>query len=1182
MFSYTLYNYRPILNYLDMPSLNELGKFRDSFSEIAGEKASIEGKGEVFDSFELPDTEGAPVDIAASKAKPLPGKTDTSSTEEDSSAEDDPFLSDDDIFDESVLPDNNLPKDSPAGGKIDGFDFSAFLGTTPGDLNSPPEEDDAEKAEISAFGDENADSSQDFEYEPFALGDESTENEPALSDEAFDFSSKNIDSKQDFGDEAFEFSDEAFEFSDDAFELSDGDATVDSKQEFSDEAFEFSDDAFELSDGDTTVDSKQNFAEEPFEFGDVPFDLSNTDTSPDSETDFTYDDARDNDARDNDAVEKRGLMQRAIQVRENTDLSQEDEGFDFGNEAFNLGEDTVSELDSGEAAFDIGDDAFDAFDVGSEDSASELDLGDVPFDIGDDTFNADGEDTAGDLDLGDISFDIGDDTFNTGENTDGDGFDSFNLGGEDTAPIDFGADKDEDSGETDFFIPGIDNLLSPDKPAEKKAAVVKVKEVDDIEEISLSQEELEALQETLAGYPLNLRIACQELIAEHVIPPDQLSALIKLLLKGASAKETAALAGKILDKPIKIPKGFEKSTGAELEAEQATFTYIFVRRFLPILWRFTMVAVLLACIGFLSYTFIYIPRSAETLYRQGYEQIFAGQYQRANELFWRAFNRHRNRNWFYRYAEAFIYVRRFMLAEEKYEALLRYFPRDERGVLDFARLQTNYLMNFERASQILRHHLLDFDPDNKRGLLALGDNYLAWADSNPLRYGDRYENARFAFARVMENHGWQPPVVERMLRYFIRTDNLREVIYLQHWFEADRRRRPLSAPALTELAGYLLDKQLERPQGVPNIYIGSIDGVRDMLLRAVRMDPTLPEPHYHLARYYGSFGSINIHEERVTLENAILAFDNAREESVRRRVMRIDAHRRYADVLVRHREFFAAEEQLIRGINLYEDFLARNLISPSPELGRLYADLGDLEFFTKSLICPITGDLSLENYRMALHFYHLSASHGWLPPEIQYRMGAAYYQLQDWENAMTHIFRASAEMPHNRRILFALGNVAFKRGDYFVAQAYFNRLLEILETQRARLPVLLPNDRPEFLETGERLMMARNNTGVVYEMLANQTGNTGHLSRALALYAESSSAWDSITRNPATMTRVTPFTPFEFGDEEPIAPSVNLPFLNARNAFDPARELPPQIFVSIDKDALEPSRWEALLPRLDN
>jgi tetratricopeptide (TPR) repeat protein len=251
---------------------------------------------------------------------------------------------------------------------------------------------------------------------------------------------------------------------------------------------------------------------------------------------------------------------------------------------------------------------------------------------------------------------------------------------------------------------------------------------------------------------------------------------------------------------------------------------------------------------------------------------------------------------------------------------------------------------------------------------------------------------------------------------------------------------------------------------------------------------------------------------------------------------------------------------VVRGIQLYEDYLSRNLVRGTPQLGQLYAVKGDLEYFVKS-----------GNLGAALDDYRLAERYGYAPPEIQYRMGSIFYQLEDWGNSLDYLFKASADLPLNRRLLYALGNASYQRGDYFAAQGYYNRLLNILENQRIGLPILLPNNNPEFLDLGERMMMAYNNAGVTYEALSGQTGNRDYRSRAMALYAQSSLAWDAITRNPDTMirSRLT---------ENPGAPGINLGFLNANNAMYSSASNNPQIFPRIDKDVLEPSLWEQLMP----
>ncbi|MDR0554589.1 MAG: tetratricopeptide repeat protein [Treponema sp.] len=712
----------------------------------------------------------------------------------------------------------------------------------------------------------------------------------------------------------------------------------------------------------------------------------------------------------------------------------------------------------------------------------------------------------------------------------------------------------------DFSLSGIDGLFGA-QGVQGGAAVPEgashpvrngKADIKDVEEINLSEEDYARLEETLASYPLNLRVVCEELIAEQAVAPDLMASLIKLLVRGGSPREAASLTGKILGRSVSIPKGFEKKTGADLEAEQASFSYIFLRHFLPVFRIILFFAALAASLCYLGYQFIYKPLWAESIYKKGYERIGAGEYERANERFSEAFTIHRKKEWFYRYAEGFRAERQYIYAAKKYEDLLRFYPRDKKGVLDYAAMETNELRNYSEADRVLRQYLLDYSLDDREGLLALGDNNLAWGESEPARY----ENARQAYARLLELYGWKDDaVVERMMLYFIRTDDLAQVLPLQAYF-MDNPKRKIRPSSLSELGGYLLNKRLEETRGVPDENIARIGGIRDLLQRAANVDPAQPESHYHLARYYNHFGAPT--DERLAIEKAIRAFDAAQEETPRRTGYRIAAERQYAQLLINSREFIPAERELIKGIDIYEDALERRLLSRSPDYGRLYADLGDLEYFT-------AGDMT-----GALDFYRRSEQNGWAPVEIQYRMGVAHYQLRQWEPALERFFIASAEMPLSRRLLYSLGNVSYQRGNYSVAQGYYSRLLDLLEADNSRFPALSPNERRDHMELAERLMVARNNLGVTMEALADASGRASYRSRALGLYAESSRAWDSITRDPVTMVRS--------GAGEISTPGVNLAYLNSRNALYPVPDFEPQIYIHIDKDVLEPSLWEELAP----
>jgi tetratricopeptide (TPR) repeat protein len=1186
-----------------MPSLDALNKFKSSFNDIANERKDVESLSLPFNDLALPSAEAPPFNYSRENSdlddgpdaglgtdsfdfdsflNDLPGDTDTvpiDTPPSDAISALDDFLKD--LSSPSSEPE---PGDVETSGDIGSSFFDDLSG---GQEGASPFDDEAGAGDFSApegllsgFSDEMESAPSDFQADDFG-----TDNFDAEDFGAGDFPAEDL-GINDLGNDDNQPADADADFSGDDFGINDfqtddlgsGDnQPADADADFSGDDFGINDfQTDDLGSGDNQpADTDADFSGDDFGAidlgGESPYvepdvsndaDFSGMDFESSAVDESTGENFDDSFGLGNDSIDMGG---------ESLDFPAQEESSDFND--FSSADDSMfdpqPDMQDEDSTFDDTtgsdfDDPLSGMDFQEEQSSSD-DPWSLPADIGD--FSAEGE--------MDLTSDGGGktDDFNIGDL--GSDFESSTI---ELESINEELDTDFSGGEVfgndDFSLSGIDEILNksktsqipvPDTPkkglfGKKKKKIEEEPEAEEnIDEIALSQDEVDSLLRTLSLYPLNLRIACEELIAEQVILPQQLSKLIRLLVNGANVKETAVLVEEITGKPVIIPKSFEKMTGAAFEAEQSSFAYIFVHNFLPVLRLFAVIAALAASVIYLGYNFIYIPILAESIYKRGYERIPEGEYQRANELFNQAFALHRKKKWFYLYAEAFRDQRRFTLAEQKYEELLRFFPRDKKGVLDYAHLNTHYLMNFEKANRLLQRELLDYAPNDREGLLAAGDNFLAWADSNPARFSDRYEDARFSFARLLELYGWQAPVVERMMIYFIRTDNLRETLHLRHWFESSDRRH-LSAESLAELGGYLLDKQLERPTGVPDPYIESIESVRAMLLQAVMEDPYLPEPHYHLARYHHNLG--NTYEERLTLENAIRAFDLARRESVRRRLQRVDAHYRYANLLINNREFFPAEREVIRGIGLYEDFLNRNLIGPSVQLGQLYALGGDIEYFAKPG----------SDMRTVLdRFYHVAEGYGYAPPEILFRMGSAYYQLEDWRNSLEYLFRASTHLPLNRRMLFALGNVTYQRGDYFAAQGYYNRLIDLLENQRVRLPVLLPNDNPQFLEIGERLMMARNNAGVVYDALAEQTGNRDFRARAMSLYAESARAWDAITRNPETMIRMRL-------SEIPGAPGINLGYLNANNLLRPGTDYSPGVFIRIDRDVVEPSRWEQLAP----
>jgi tetratricopeptide (TPR) repeat protein len=1158
-----------------MPSLNALAEFKASFQNLGNEPKTLAELRMPFDDLTLPDHEP---EIIESQPPSAEGETAPATDETPAGTGED--------FSDYL---NEPPSEPTIGPSLDSTTDTGFLAMA--DILNTVDDRQSENVEDDDINDilpddfiteetppEEIDHSQDFETE--GLQDQDLQTQDSAVPEGDDFSLPsdvldNFAQELETGDSSPVADDSSLEdVADDTFggDISDTNLSDQGTDDFT--GFDLGDVSVpEPAEEETPVSTE---AEAAVTADDTPFDISIPDDFATSEDTGTSGDESGLDSDDmgnlDDSVVDFDDM--GLSTGEPEDTAAPDIGDDF-----NLGdfpefpeesEETPTFDDNATLPDDLSLDLDESVDTGEIEAAFEesnraepsidIPMPEEPLDLDDDTA---GETTLTEaLPVDEDSFDIPDNGIEASlEEVSGDSFDTFSLDPGVVAGEDFGGGFDDSLDRLeDIPIPGLDEV-----DEEAISGIPGKAETEEVEEINLSTEELEKLLTTLSSYPLNLRVACEESIAEQMVAPAQMSKLIRLLINGAPVEETAALASKILDRHISVPKGYEKSSGEALEAEQASFAYIFVHNFLPVLWRFMFIAGVLFCLGYLAWEYIYTPIRAEQIYKLGLERIGDGEYTRANERFLEAYNIQKKKQWFYTYARAFKEARQYTLADEKYRELLYFTANrnkqhipEKAAVLEYAEMKTKDIGDYEAADSILRRNILEYNPWDRDALLAVANNSLEWGDYEP----ERYEDAREAFAKLMERYGRTDPLMEGMLKYFIRTDNLGYVLNTKDYF-ADTRRK-ITADTLAEMSGYLLDKIVEEVRGVPSVYLDYIKDnstlveIRQNLLRAINENEFLPESYYHLDRYYNYLD--NFSDEAYTLEVALQAFDYAKEENTRRIGYNIKALQRYAEIQIGRKEFFPAEETIIKGVNLYQNALIRRLIKPAPEYGKLYTSLGDLEFFVKD------GDM-----RTALDYYSLSEQNGWAPPEIQYRMGAAHYQLREWGSALERFYAAYHDTLPNRRILYALGNVSYMRGNYFAAQGYYDRLLDILESDRARLPPISPTNNEEQLDLAERLMITQNNLGVTLEALSERTGDNSYRSRALGLYSDSERAWDILTRNPTTMTRMRP-------SPDISAPGVNPAYLNVQNSLRPVSDYEPQIFLRIDKDMLEPSPWETLTP----
>ena len=713
----------------------------------------------------------------------------------------------------------------------------------------------------------------------------------------------------------------------------------------------------------------------------------------------------------------------------------------------------------------------------------------------------------------------------------GDAFDSFSLGGtaggedldkeleslgEEATPATFNLDKEWETG---FDIPGAEPTKSArPAPTQRRTPSEKTREV------SLTENQVDRLQDRLLALPLNLRVAVEHLIAEGEGSEAQRSKLIWMLVEGATMSEVAAVAGNILGKRIAVPEGYERRTGAAFEAEKGSLSYIFIHTALPILKTSLLVLAAALALGFLGWHYLYRPLAATALYRSGYARIGEDRYAEAEDSFARASAIKDYRSWYYRYAEAYIRKRQFQAAEKKYEALLTKYPKEAKAALDWAGLEKDRA-KYKEAIDVLKSRILNYDYFNKDALSLTGKIYLDWADEDP-KY---YEEARRGFAALIQRYGYQDEFLEGMLLYFIRTDNLKEVKPLLVHFMSDAKPYPKAA-TLAELGGYLLDK-------------GPVEDVHAVLAAAVAKDPTVPEVHYELARYFKKISTPS--EELKALDNAVAGFGKLPMLSTRQIGEYLDAliwrgNRKSAD-----KEYVSAEEDYASAAAEYDAAIALHRLQPSARFGEAYAGLAEVAFWQRS------------DFPRALSLYERAAQDGYDTPDTRYRRGYILYQAGNYPQALEQFYMAGRDGGESPYLLFAFGDALYAREDYYAAQSYFQRTVDTMKAELDNIDNPSPQEKPSQGEIVELLMEAQNNLGTTIYRVANRLGDANLRAQGMVAFSESARLFDSLTRDETTLIR---------------SDAKNLSFLNMDYILHPQRNIDLAIYPTIQRDMKFPQK----------
>jgi TolA-binding protein len=654
--------------------------------------------------------------------------------------------------------------------------------------------------------------------------------------------------------------------------------------------------------------------------------------------------------------------------------------------------------------------------------------------------------------------------------------------------------------------------------------------VEEGPEAEYTEREFAAIQRALAGLPLNLRIAIEQQIGSGGLSGEPLRRLLDGLIRGQSAAVIASALESATGISISVPKRFEKSTGLAFQRHRRSLGFFFSHTVGPLLRVGVVIAAVVVLLILGVNRFILDPIAAIRFYRRGLEHIIAEEYDEAAEDFQQGKDTHPIRRWYMTHAEAYREKTQWKPAERTYKDYFTDFGREKPAVLAYANMLTYDVRDYVEADSLLTEfrELEEANHFDYETLLALGDNYIEWAEeeSDPQKVDARYDGAGDAYTRAIRVQGDKDEPWFRLLRYHIRKGNDGEVNAIKSRFDAARR-VDVDPRVYSELAGFLIDQ-------------GELAEVREVLEASLRADADLPEIYFQFARYFERV--LDPDNEARALDLAIEKAQNKESSgSLTRREKRqlILTHARKGDILAENQEHVKADEEYAEAIRRMELSVNAQELKITPDFGAIYARRADIHYYT-------SGRLDF-----ALDLYQKAQENSYSGTNLNYKIGNIHYQSQRYQDALLAFHTVNQELKNNTGALLALANTLYERSDFHAAQGFYSHLAKRLEAETARIPILRPDENPGHRDLLDVTMRVHNNLGVTVQKISESTRDPEKESQALVHLTRSLEYFDRVSRNPVDLVR---------GEAR------NLAYLNSRGIIYPQSDFVLQIYREIPKD----------------
>lgn len=603
---------------------------------------------------------------------------------------------------------------------------------------------------------------------------------------------------------------------------------------------------------------------------------------------------------------------------------------------------------------------------------------------------------------------------------------------------------------------------------------------------SLSERESEVIFNYLSEFPRNVKIICQRFIASEENDPDDVIALIELLKSEESIKVIVRFLEEKTGTRISIPRGFEKINGKAYWEKINSPAYIFRAKILPVIIK-SVIAGLFVLFTIAASTFLFIPAARGSyIYRSGYNDIKAEEYDSSVEKFDKAFRIWPSRGWSYKYAEKYIEKRQYILAEQIYDNLLKddYRPYDKKGRLDYCRFESSVLGNYRKADSIIQAYL-DYDRTDAEAHLEAARNFLRWS------YFDtgRLESARIEIVAASENSKYTDEIMFEMLHYMILSDRYDDVSNMWASYR-DKPRKKIDPVIFGKLAGYYIDREEK-------------ESANAVIKRIYRQDKDNCDAHFQWARLS------RIESEWSSMENAAnkVLYQISQLPYLTRDTlaMKIQSLNMKAIAEYKKSEYLLTQRDLEEGIGLYESAVKRNILKKEPVYGELYYHLGNLFYYTA------------EEYDSAFALYGKAEDSLFHNSDIVYKKGYIEYKRGNYRSALLEFADAASTFSSNPNLMYATGNTFFRRNDFFSALAQYYHTADLLEKQKNAIRGYDPQTRIAHYRTVEGLSMIYNNIGATLYGIYRTTGDHSKYVQALANLQKATEYRDLLLRDRSTL-----------------------------------------------------------------